>query len=333
MSQWWKDFKRLMIWLSVILGLILTVFIINQFWLLYQLMSQLHPIFAAVVIAILVIALGIICYKLLRQLVKNQPILELSDKPSDEEYTAYLDNWLTILSKNPHLDTAHFQSVLLNETKETLDNQHKLTLINEGLAMLQERSLPMIKENANAIFLSTAISQNGSLDSFMVLFTLMRMIWQLAKFYETRPSLMSLLKLYLQVASIVLMARTLEDTDLIEDQMEPLIASIIGESLASAIPGMVPVSNLIVSSLMEGTVNAFLTLRVGLLAQNYLGSTLQFEKSSLRRSTSTQALRYMGSIIKTNSGIVLKTVGNAAKNASFGKAKRWLKYDKTADKI
>ena len=124
------------------------------------------------------------------------------------------------------------------------------------------------------------------------------------------------------------MARSIEDADLIEDQMEPLIASIIGESLASAIPGMVPVANLVVSSLMEGAVNAFLTLRVGLIAQNYLGSAQPLEKSSLRRTTSSQAIRYMGSIIKSNSSLVLKTVGNAAKNASFNKAKRWLKFDK-----
>ena len=332
MSQWWKDLKRLLIWGGVILGILLTMFIINQFWTLYQLLAQLHPILAAVVITGLVLGLAFICYKVARQLLRNQPLLELPPNPTEEEYTTYLDSWLGILAKNPHLDPAEFQAALAT-SEPALDNQSKAAMVNEGLAILRERSLPLIKENANAIFLSTAISQNGSLDSFMVLFTLMRMVWQLAMFYETRPSLMSLLKLYLQVASVVLMARTLEDTDLIEDQMEPLIASIIGESLASAIPGMVPVTNLIVSSLMEGTVNAFLTLRVGLIAQNYLGSAQDLEKSSLRRKTSTQALRYMGSIIKANSAVVLKTVGNAAKNASFGKAKRWLEFDKTTGKI
>lgn len=332
MSQWWKDLKRLLIWGGVILGIVMTIFIINQFWTLYQLLAQLHPIFGGVVIGMLVLGLAFIVYKVMRQLFKNQPLLELPANPSTDEYTAYLDSWLAILAKNPHLASSQY-TIVAQGGETPLDEESKAALINEGLAILREQSLPVIKENANAIFLSTAISQNGSLDSFMVLFTLMRMVWQLAKFYETRPSLLSLLKLYLQVASVVLMARTLEDADLIEDQMEPLIASIIGESLASAIPGMVPVSNLIVSSLMEGTVNAFLTLRVGLIAQNYLGSAYELEKSSLRRATSTQALRYMGSIIKSNSSVVLKTVGNAAKNASIGKAKRWLKFDKTADKL
>lgn len=330
MSQWWKDLKRLLIWGGVILGVLMTIFIVNQFWTLYQLLAQFHPIFAAAVIAVLVLGLAYICFKVTRQLVKNQVVIELPLNPSDEEYTAYLDSWLTMLAKNPHLDATQYQP-LIKEDELTLDAESKAALINEGLATLKEKSLPMIKENANAIFLSTAISQNGSLDSFMVLFSLLRMVWQLASFYETRPSLVSLLKLYLQVASVVLMARTIEDADLIEDQMEPLIASIIGESLASAIPGMVPVANLVVSSLMEGTVNAFLTMRVGLITQNYLGNAQALEKSSLRRATSTQALRHMGSIIKSNSSIVLKTVGNAAKNASFGKAKRWLKMDKTTN--
>lgn len=332
MSQWWKDLKRLMIWGGAVLGILMTIFIINQFWTLYQFIAQWQPMLATAVISMLVIGLAYLCYKVTRQLVRNQPVLELPDQPTAEEYTAYLDHWVKILAKNPHLANAQHQA--LQEASDLpLDDAAKSALINDSLATLRETSLPMIKENANAIFLSTAISQNGSLDSFMVLFSLLRMIWQLAKIYETRPSLLSLVKLYLQVASVVLMARSLEDADLLEDQMEPLIASIIGESLASAIPGMVPVTNLLVSSLMEGTINAYLTLRVGLLAQNYLSSAHDLDKSSLRRSTSSQALRYMGSIIKANSSVVLKTVGNAAKNASIGKAKRWLKFDKTSDKI
>lgn len=36
------------------------------------------------------------------------------------------------------------------------------------------------------------------------------------------------------------MARSIEDADLIENQLEPIIASVIGESITSAIPGMMP---------------------------------------------------------------------------------------------
>ncbi|MRJ47772.1 DUF697 domain-containing protein [Fundicoccus ignavus] len=328
MSTWWKDLKRLLIWAGVVFAIVLTIFMINQFWMLYQMLAQLNVILAASVITILVLAIIWLTYKVIRQLFRNQPLMELPENASEAEYTAYLDHWLKILASNPNLEQEPYRLALLpNDTQEDTTNA-KILLINEGLAQLNEQSLPLIKENANAIFMSTAISQNGALDSFVVLFTLFRMIWQLAKLYETRPSLVSLLKLYLQVGAVVLMARSIEDADLIEDQMEPLIASIIGESLASAIPGMVPVANLVVSSLMEGAVNAFLTLRVGLIAQNYLGSAQPLEKSSLRRTTSSQAIRYMGSIIKSNSSLVLKTVGNAAKNASFNKAKRWLKFDK-----
>ena len=101
MSQWWKDLKRLLIWGGVILGILLTMFIINQFWTLYQLLAQLHPILAAVVITGLVLGLAFICYKVARQLLRNQPLLELPANPTEEDYTTYLDNWLSILAKNP----------------------------------------------------------------------------------------------------------------------------------------------------------------------------------------------------------------------------------------
>lgn len=318
MNSWWKDLQRILLWLSVIFGIIFTIFLFNQFILLYQLLETIHPLFAVVVVSILFGVLTYVGYKLGRLLFSKPLTIELAENHSQEEYHEYLQQLAEQLQANPQInfDTNH----------PNIEEQ-----IEESFTRLNELSLPLIKENANAIFLSTAISQNGSLDSLMVIFSNIRMIWQLANIYGTRPSLASLIKLYAQVGSIMFMARTLEDTDLIETQMEPLIASILGESIASAIPGMVPIANLVVSSMMEGSVNAFLTLRVGLITQNYLSSYHRLNQQSLKRSTSMLAISYMGSIIQSNSKTVLKTVGNAAKKASVGTAKRFFGFDRNKE--
>ena len=305
--------KKFLYGLGIVLGIVFVVFVVNQFVNLYNLSYKIHPYFA---MAMLVALSATLLYFLIRLLILwfGMPkVLTLSENATKEEYDLYVDNIIGILRKNKNLKRTSFDNEIL--TKENL--------IANAFEELDELSLPIIKSNANAVFLSTAISQNGSLDSILLLTTMTRMIWQLAKIYQTRPTIKSLGKLYIQVAGVVFMARSLEDMDLIEDQMEPLIASILGESIASAIPGMVPITNLVVSSLMEGSVNAFLTLRVGLVTQSYLGMEVPQTRALIKRNASTQAISYMGSIIKDNGKFVIKAIGKSVKKATGRTAKRW----------
>lgn len=316
MIDWWKDIKRVLWTVVLVSSILFILFIINQFILLYQFIALLHPGAAVVTIAGIALALIYIIARLIHQLWLAPRPLELPEDAAEEEYQKYLTEVLNLLRRNPNLAD-------LNLDDETIPLKERVEL---GFNTLETQTLPLIKQNANAIFLSTAISQNGALDSLVVLFSLFRMVWQLAKVYRTRPSLKSLGKLYLEVASVVLMARTMEDADLIESQLEPLISAILGESIASAIPGMVPVTNLVISSLMEGAINSYLTLRVGIVAQDYLSIYQPHNKQLIRRSAAVESLTYMRDIIKDNSKTVIKTVGNAVRNAGVGTAKRWFNF-------
>ncbi|MGY4104365.1 DUF697 domain-containing protein [Ignavigranum ruoffiae] len=312
MSEWINDFKKLGKFLLYFLASVFTIFIINQFITLYNFLRYLHPLLAVIVT---IIGLGILIYygvRLYQQLANNQAIIDIDQDSTAEEVEEYYRQMRLHLEKYIQTDA---------ETESLSDEEAVAIYLQE----LDQLTTPMILENANAIFLSTAISQNGVLDSFVVLFSMIRMVWQLANVYHTRPSLISLLKLYVEVASVVLMARTIEDADLIEYQIEPLMTSIIGESIASAIPGMVPISNLIVSSLMEGAVNAFLTLRVGIISQDYLKGAHSSSRQGIRRSASMQAVKYMGSILKTNSKIVIESIGRTIKRAGVDSTKKWFK--------
>ena len=179
-----------------------------------------------------------------------------------------------------------------------------------------------VKSKATGVFLSTAISQNGVLDSFFVLGTLTKMLWEVAKIYEERPSTSQMVSLYGNVAATVLMARGIEDIDLLDEQIEPIIASILGGGMAALVPGAVMITNLVVNSITEGSVNALLTLRVGCIAQRYLSSLTKPNRRVLRRSATIEACKMLGEVMKVNTVIIVKAFGKGAKNA----AKNTLKF-------
>lgn len=315
-----ENLKKLIIGIFIILGIIFFLFIINQFILFFNLIYKINAFLAYTLTYGLLIFLIYLLGKILFMWFRAPKVPILKTDASEEEYQAYLDQTIAMLKHNKNLKEIDFDS----------DHLSKEDLVTKAFDLLDDLSLPLIKGNANNIFISTAISQNGTLDSILVLSSMVKMIWQLASLYQTRPSLKSMGKLYLQVASVIFMARSIEDADLIEDQMEPLIAAVLGESIASTIPGMVPITNLVVSSIMEGSVNAYLTLRVGIVTQAYLGMEVPQTKNFIRKNASLQSLSYMGSIIADNSKLVAKTIASSVKKAGSNTARKFFPKKKTS---
>ncbi len=91
------------------------------------------------------------------------------------------------------------------------------------------------------------------------------MVWEIAFLYYQRPSVRDLLNLYANVASTAFVAGELQDLDLLE-QMEPVVTTALG-GLVGAVPGMTAFAVLFVNSVTNGGANAFLTLRVGMIAR------------------------------------------------------------------
>lgn len=318
-----KNFRKIAIGLGIFFGIILFLFIVNQFFGFYDLLYRIHPYLAigltslvGLIIIYIVVRLGYLWFN-------SSKALVLSENPSQEEYDQYLENTISLLKKNRFLKDFDFEN-------ENLTNADKVSL---AFKELDNQTFPYIRTTANEIFLSTAISQNGALDSILILVSLLRMIWRLANVYQTRPSIKSIFKLYLQVGSVMFMARSIEDSDLIEDQMEVIIASILGDSLLSTIPGFKSVSNLVISSIMEGSVNALLSLRVGAISQAYLGMESPQTKTFIKKYASLLSLKYLGSIVRDNSKVVVKTMAKSAKNATTGVARKIFDFRKDKDEI
>ena len=134
------------------------------------------------------------------------------------------------------------------------------------------------RRTASAVFISTAIMQNGRLDGAVVLATQARMIWEIAAIYDQRPSLRRMAHLYSEVIATALLATSLEDVDFSE-MVTPLAVSVV-PSLKGALPGFQGISSLLVNSLANGAANAFLTLRVGAVAKHYCAATTPMTRES-----------------------------------------------------
>lgn len=168
--------------------------------------------------------------------------------------------------------------------------------IEAALRVLDGRADEIIRGTGSQVFITTAVSQNGSLDGLMVLLAQTRMLGQIARVYYQRPTVRELAFLYGNVASTALVATQLDDLDLTE-QVQPLVSGVLG-SAAGSVPGLQAASSLLVNSIVTGTANAFLTLRVGIIAKRYCGALVLPERRALRRLAVSQAAQMLGTIVR-----------------------------------
>jgi len=191
--------------------------------------------------------------------------------------------------------------------------------IDRALEQLSLLARQRTVETATAVFVSTAVSQSGRLDGLMVLVTQSRLIWQIAHLYWQRPSVRDLASLYANVATAAFVAQNVDDFDFSE-LVGAVLAPVLGGSAISAIPGLSPVATLVANSSIDGTVNAFLTLRIGCLATAYCGSVTRPSPRSLRRMASVEAARMLGGVARLGAERVSVAIWDAAKRSKVGDA-------------
>jgi hypothetical protein len=75
------------------------------------------------------------------------------------------------------------------------------------------------------------------------------------------------------------------------------------------LPGM----HLLASSVLSGSANAFLTLRVGMITKEYCRCTVRVEKTGLRRAATLKAAKLLGSIVREGTVKLSKATVNASK--------------------
>lgn len=301
-----RSLKRVLLWVSLGVIIFFLVIAFNQLIGLYRNLSTISSGLAIVITSLAgLIVLALLVFPVY-VFFRFPRLEELPESKEDPQYPAHLARQMAKLRRNKYLLSIDFDFSGASDER----------VVERAFERLKLRGDEMMRSDASAVFLTTAVSQNGVLDGLTVLAALMKLVYNLTTLYENRPDVRRIVYLYGQIASVVLLVRTIEDTDLIEEQIEPLMASLLGGTVISAIPGAVGITTLIVNSVVEGAVNALLTLRVGAIAQRYLSETVQFDKRLIRRSASLEATRQLGSILSENAVLVVKSFVNATKDAT-----------------
>lgn len=302
-----KPYRNLMLMVAMVLLVSFIITLVNQATQLVYLASQVHPAFGQGLLwFFILLALATIIWTivLLASLEKPLPLPDENDPTARTRYLAKLKKRLT---GNRFLRTSGF--------KWTLDKSDQDS-IQAALQVLDAESQVIIRRQATTVFVTTAVSQNGSLDSLFVFITAFKLVWQITLLYHQRPSIRDLVKLYSNIFATVLLTRQIDDLDLIAEQLEPALTTLFGGSVSTLVPGASYVVSFVADSIFEGSLNALLMLRIGFIAQQYCHSTTRTEPRTISRTASVQALKLLGTIVSENSLRISQAILKAVKNAS-----------------
>lgn len=301
MSSFSKEIRLIAGWLSAIVVFLTALFLINQVYQIYHLALGINETFGKVVLVALIafcLALLLVPVFLFLRLPQT-----LTPPKEEADVPAHRRRVLRRLKANKLLKAEG----LVPAAEEQMD---------ASLQRLNQEADNIISQTALSVFLTTAVSQNGRLDAFTVLFTHSRMVWKIAQLYHQRPGLRDITHLYANIGATTFLVSEIEDLD-VSLQLESLLAGVTKGTSVGSIPLVGPVANLVMDSLFEGSTNAFLTLRVGIIARQYCSCTATWNGKTARKSATLEAGRMLRQIVASGSAKVAAGVVSAAKNAGY----------------
>ncbi|MDX1293366.1 MAG: DUF697 domain-containing protein [Hyphomonas sp.] len=327
-SQWSKAWKVIK-WSAAALLALAFLTVIGQGFLFYRLFDDVHPVlgyaFILLLAGLLILLVGRPMASFLSMPVAARPPhtpfdLENPDISLLSQRLKYDLKYLAMLKRNPLLadeavaieagmvagralqgrfaaaGTAEAATVAAD--LEAFQKQH----IEIHLKKLDAQVDKLIHAEAVGVGVATAFSMNGTVDAFVVLWRNANLIAKISQIYFGRPHLGGTLLILRDVAAIVVVSRALED---VTDMTGDVIGGLLGR-----------MGGLIAGPVMDGAVNAMLTLKMGYLAKRrcraYEGWSAQ-----QARSISAEALER----VKRESGSVatdlLKRCGGLTSRAAW----------------
>ena len=154
------------------------IIVLNQIISIYNNLSAINPILGIVVAGIAAVLLIILVFMQIYALLRFPKLRTLPENPTQEEVKVYKELYLNRLRKNKVLKRVGYE----------FEGNNLDEIIENANSRLKAEALDRIKDDANTVFLTTAVSQNGVLDGLSVLFTLGVMIYRVIEIYENRPN-------------------------------------------------------------------------------------------------------------------------------------------------
>jgi Domain of unknown function (DUF697) len=278
-----KTVKTLAALASATVVLSFVVVVINQTAGVVQLAKEVHPALGSVTLWTLLIAYGGLIGVPVVMVMRMPRALVPPPTESGPEFDEHLKQLGQRLAVNPRVQRASI-------------TPFDRAGVEDALQVLDDDANAIVKQMATTVFLTTAVSQSGRLDAVLVLAAQSRMVYRVARLYYQRPSLRELAHLYANVAATSFVAGELDDLEL-HQMIQPVVAGTVG-ALGGAIPGFQIMTSIMVNSLLSGSANAFLTLRVGIIAKDYCGSLVAEPRTQVRRAATAEAARLLSGIVK-----------------------------------
>lgn len=290
-------------YLLVVATVLLLLLVLSQVAQLVALASTLHPAFGTVTAVVLTFVLAGLVAAPLVGFLRLEPALVPPAQDSGPELETFVQRYLRACRRNPLLGGMSL------ETEEDL---------LAALKVLDAEAEKVVTQTASRVFLGTAVSQYGSLDTLVVAFTQFQMVWRIAHVFQQRPSPRQIGYLYANVLGTAAASSQLDRVDLAQ-HVQPVLSSVMGQTMTS-IPGMSSAAGFVSNALFQGSVNAFLTLRVGMVAIEYCRATVRPVRRTVWKSAEAKAAGLLARTVATGTTRVTKAFVEAAARSVAGAA-------------
>ena len=144
-----------------------------------------------------------------------------------------------------------------------------------------------IYDTAKKVFIITAVSQNSVYDMLGMASANFSLIKRITEICGFRPTNAQVLRLYLRVLAMTLLAGNLEDMN-IEELIPMATEGALGKALG-----------IVAASAAQGAVNALTTLRMASITKNYLlNADVSLTRKELRRKSYAESFEILKNILK-----------------------------------
>lgn len=315
------------------------IVVIGQGFLFYRVFADVHPALGWAYVILLALILFLLVGRPLWSFFSTPVVAEPPDAPFGEGPPSKSDiaarmrydlKYLKALSRNPYL--ADQKAAIADDLNagraleiklSTLSAEDALEAISAfqrdrieaRLAAIDAQVDRLIHAEAVAVGVSTAVSMNGTIDAFIVLWRNANLVSRISRLYFGRPHLRGSLIILRDVAAIVVLSRALED-----------ITSLTGEVIGGLLGRM---GGLVAGPVMDGAVNAMMTLKLGYLTKRRCRS-YQGWSAAQSRSITAEALarvkKESGSVVSEllkRCGGLTVTAARAGEKAMAGSKNAW----------
>ncbi|WP_069129930.1 DUF697 domain-containing protein [Rhodohalobacter halophilus] len=302
-----REIRRVLTITAFAFSTLILIVIINQIIQFANYLGDLHPVLGQVSLVVFLLIATVAVLAPVWLYIKLPGRLIPPDSDEGPEFDRYIEKLTIRLRQNPIVK---------------LDQIEGVDHVQQAIHQLNQESDKSIKRTAKRAFITTAISQNGALDALFILGLQVRLIWDIAHIYAQRPTIKDLGYLYTNVMVTAFIASSIDEAEYYE-----IVESSMSQGVGAAF-SLVPGTQMVVSSVLAGSSNAFLTLRVGKVAQQYCGTLVKKRRQSIRNSATAEAARLLGGIVLDGTKLVVKYIGTAPLKLA-GKPFGWGKKEKT----